>query len=405
MRWWWDWLESSGGDGPTAEPLRVLHVLEAMLGGTRRYLMDVALGLPRGTFRQHVAVSLRRAEDPERDIETLQAAGVEVTVVQMRRNLSPWADMSCLKTLRRLIAAWRPHIIHGHSAKGGFLARWASRALPLRPRPLVIYSPHCFPFQMRTDPIRHALYLWLERLAASWCDLIVAVSKAEVEIGQRAGLRPRLGYRVVPPGVDVGNYSSVPRLSRVESGLPSGRLLGFIGALSPQKAPDFALRAFMRVADEFPDVRLVFVGDGPLRRGLEHCVAAAGLAERVVFLGHRRDVPDLLPHFHAVVLSSRWEGVPYSLLEAMAAARPVVACDLPGVVDIVAEARAGVCFQGGSLSSAAEAIAAVLSLSAPAIAPLGTAGRRYVEAHYSLANTLSRLAEIYQDFAGKASQS
>lgn len=383
----------------------MLHVLEAMLGGTRRYLIDVALGLPRDTFCQHVAISLRRAEEPEDDVETLRAAGVGVTVLPMRRNLSPRADLLCLKALRRLILAWRPHIIHGHSAKGGFLARRAACSVTVQPPPVVIYSPHCFPFQMRTDPLRRALYLWLERLAAPWCDVIVAVSEAEVEIGQRAGLRPRFGYRVVPPGLKVGEYPTSPRLPRDKLGLPAGRLLGFVGALGHQKAPDIALSAFARVADEFPDARLVFVGDGPLRRRLEASVAGGKLAACVAFLGHRRDVADLLPHFDAMVLTSRWEGLPYSLLEAMAAARPVVAPDLPGVAEVVHRAGAGICFQTGSVCSAAKAIAAFLSLSAPAIAVLGEAGRRYVEARYSLADTLSRLAEIYQDFGQNIVQS
>jgi len=382
-----------------------LHVLEAMLGGTRRYLMDVALGLPRESFRQHVVISLRRAEQGAKDVETLRAAGVEVTVLPMRRNLSPLTDLSCLAALRHIIVAWRPHVIHGHSAKGGFLARWAARGQRLHPRPVVIYSPHCFPFQMRTDPLRRALYLWLERLAAPWCGLIVAVSEAEAEIGQRAGLKPSQGYRVVPPGLNVSQYPMVPRYPRSQLGLPAGRLLGVVGALSPQKAPALALKAFQRIASDFPDTVMVFVGDGPLRGWLEAAAAAAKLANRVAFLGHRHDVPELLPHFCAVVLSSRWEGMPYSLLEAMAAARPVVAPNIPGVADAVVGAGAGICFQSGSVPSLAAALAAMLALPADVVAAFGTAGRRLVEAQYAVAASVSRLAEIYQDCAAKAIQS
>ncbi|MCX7597999.1 MAG: glycosyltransferase [Armatimonadetes bacterium] len=382
-----------------------MHVLEAMLGGTRRYLLDVALGLPRESFHQHVVVSLCRAERAEEDVEALRAASVEVTVLPMRRNLSPASDLSCMRALRRILFAWKPNVIHGHSAKGGFLARWAAHGLPMHPRPAIMYSPHCFPFQMRTDPLRRAMYLGLERLAASWCDVIVAVSEAEAEVGRQAGLRPRWGYEVVPPGLDAGKYSTIPRLSRAELGLPSGRILGFVGAMSHQKAPDIALHAFARMAADFPDASLVFVGDGPLRRRLEGCSIAAGLGNRVAFLGHRRDVPDLLPHFDAVVLTSRWEGLPYALLEAMAAARPVVAADLPGVADVVSRAGAGICFQSGSVSSAAAALGAMLALPESALTALGAAGRQYVEACFTLTGALGGLAELYQHSAVKAMQS
>lgn len=383
------------------EPLRVMHVLEAFLGGTRRFLLDVLTGLPADRFRQHAVVSLQRASHGEEDCERLRAAGVEVTALQMRRGLRPASDWAALRELRRAMMEWRPQVVHGHSAKGGFLARAAARGLEVDARPAVIYSPHCFPFQMRVGHLQRRLYLGLERLAGPWADVIMAVSEAEADLGRRAGVRPRQGYRAVPLGVDCESFTSEPARSRAELGLPEGRLVGMIGALNRQKAPGLLLEAFGRAARSLPGVCLVFVGDGPLRAALEAQARASLPPGAVHFAGYRTDVAAILPHLDVAVLSSLWEGMPYSLLEAMAAARPVVVPDLPGVADAVAEAGAGVCFQAGGARSLAPALAAMMALPSGSLASFGEAGRRYAQERHSPGEMLSTLASIYEDLAPK----
>ena len=379
-------------------PLRLLHVLEAFLGGTRRFLLDVCDGLPREDFHQHALVSPLRAEDFG-DIERLRASGVEVSLLPMERKVSPVSDFRCYLALRRLLYAWRPDVLHAHSSKAGFLARAAAESLPIEERPTVIYSPHCFAFQARTGALHHFLYRTLERLAAAWTDAYVFVGQGEVNAALEAGLHPRREAHLLPLPVDATRFTATPTRSRADLGLPDGRLLAVVGGLRPQKAPDLALHAFAEASPDLPDARLVFVGDGPLRPSLDALTARLGLTPRVTFLGSRGDLPDLLPHFEAVVLASLWEAMPYSILEAMAASRPIVSSDLSGPADEVAEARAGLTFHPHRRHSLAAAIRGIMMIPASQRSAFGASAAASVRARHNPIESMAALGSIYQALA------
>jgi glycosyltransferase involved in cell wall biosynthesis len=379
-------------------PLRLLHVLEAFLGGTRRFLLDVCEGLPREDFLQHALVSPLRAEDFG-DMERLRASGVEVSLLPMTRAVSPISDLRCYLALRRILFAWRPHVLHAHSSKAGFLARAAAESLPIEQRPTVIYSPHCFAFQARTGALHHLLYRTLERAAAAWTDAYVFVGQGEVLAALDAGLHPRREAHLLPLPVDATRFTATPTRSRADLGLPDGRLLAMIGGLRPQKAPDLALHAFAEAAPDVPDAHLVFVGEGPLRAQLDALTARLGLTSRVTFLGSRDDLPDLLPYFEAVLLASLWEAMPYSILEAMAASRPIVLADLPGPADEVAEARAGLTFHPHRRHSLAAAIRGIMMIPPAQRASFGASGAAFVRTRHNPTESLAALGSIYQALA------
>lgn len=378
-------------------PLRVLHVVEAMTGGTRRFVLDIAGGLPADRFVQHVVLSLRRCPSPREDLEALREAGAEVTVVNMVRNISPARDLQALGALRRVVRQWRPDIVHGHSSKGGFLARAAVSYCGLQRRPVTLYSPHCFAFQAPFSAPRRWLYRALERRAAAWTDRFVLISEGE----QRAAVRARVcdPAKIVRLnlGVDVQRFSHTIRASRPHLGLPQGLLVGSVAGLRPQKRADLLVRAFAAVADRFPSARLVFVGDGPMQGALERLARRAGIGNRVAFLGFRPDVPDILPQLDVFALSSAWEGMPYALLEAMASGVLTVAPALEGVADVVEAAECGVLFTPLRASSLAAALAVVLAAPAHQRQTWGIRGRDYVVRHHSLPAMLEALARIYED--------
>lgn len=380
-------------------PVRLLHVLEAFLGGTRRFLLDVCDGLPRADYAQHAVVSPLRADDFG-DVERLRASGVEVSLLPMMRSLHPVSDLRCFLALRRILFGWRPHVLHAHSSKAGFLARAAAESLPVEERPAVVYSPHCFAFQARTGYLRHLLYLHLERMASAWTDTYVFVGSGEVSAATQAGLHPRSESYVLALPVDASRFSSTPTRARAELGLPEGRLLGMVAALRPQKAPDLALRAFAEASADLADTRLVMVGDGPLRPRLDALAGRLRVSDRVSFLGSRDDLPDLLPHFEAMILPSLWEAMPYSILEAMAAARPVVVSDLRGLADTVVEARAGLTFHCHRGPSLASAIRGILTIPGPKRAAFGASGEAFIRTHHNPAESMVALSSIYQALLG-----
>ncbi len=288
-------------------------------------------------------------------------------------------------SLARLVPLIRQaDVVHVHSAKAGFLGRLAA-ALAGRTRRCV-YTPHAWSFWAASGA-EAALYLRLERLAARWCAAIVAVSAAEREAGLEAGVGRPEQYRVIPNGVDLARFG-VPRAP------VRGRVL-FLGRLAPQKRPDLALAALGQLART--DAELVFASDGPDRVALERSARELGVADRVQFLGYRDDVPELLAGAACVLLTSDYEGLPLTVLEAMAAGVPVVATRVGGVEEALGDT--GMVVERGDAGGIAAALARVLGDEGEA-ARLGEAGRRRARERFSRERMVAETVALYEELAG-----
>ncbi|MBU0609558.1 MAG: glycosyltransferase, partial [Armatimonadetes bacterium] len=225
-------------------PIRLLHVLEATVGGTRRHLLDLCLGLPPERFQQHIVCATLRDERFGEDIKALRQAGVEVTDLPMRREISAPSDWRCLRQLRDVIAQWQPQVVHGHSSKGGFLARLAVRGL--KPRPKVVFNPHGFAFQMRTSALKRNMYVALERYAARWTDALVAGCESQKQLALTHGLLPAERIAIIPNGVRVADFEAAGDRGAVRAalGLPvAARVAGTVAALVSQKGVEYLVRA------------------------------------------------------------------------------------------------------------------------------------------------------------------
>jgi len=378
-------------------PIRLLHVLEATIGGTRRHLLDLCAGLPADRFAQHVVYSSIRNPDSEADARRLRDLGIETTPLPLRRSIEPVEDWHCLQALRRIIRDWQPQIVHGHSAKGGFLARLAVRGRDPGHPPFVVYNPHGFAFQMRTSPVQHRLYLWLERCAARYTDALVAVCAGQKALALEHHLLPAEKVTVIPNGLATERFC-VPRdraALRRELGLPEDvTLLGTVAALSPQKGIEYLIRAAAAVRRERPDVHFLIVGEGPLRGSLQRLASTLRLDEGVHFVGARDDVPQLLGALDIFVLPSLWEGLPYALLEAGAAGVPCLATNIPGNADVITPGQTGrLARPADSLDLAVQIFAA---LGDPGLQPQAEALRSRIREEFSLGGMIAGHVALYE---------
>lgn len=373
--------------GGAATVIHVLHVLEATTGGTQRHLRELVLGLPAKAFRQDVAISCRRDSRVAEDIARFRAAGVGVHVVAMRRRPAPLADLAALIRLVRLIGRLRPDIVHGHSSKGGFLGRLAARVAG---RAKTVYTPHAFAFQNTAAPVRSGLYRALERLAVRWTDRLLACSRHEAELARSLGF-PAERIAVVPNGVEPAPH----RAAKAYSGAP---VVGFVGRLCRQKGPDVFLAAIPRVLARDPETRFRVVGDGPWRGWLERQVARQAWRDCVSFAsgGSEQEVACERSNLDLLAMPSRWEGMPYTLLDALAEGVPVVVADVGGIREVVAAAGEQPCARLVPPQHPASLAAAVAGLlRAPEErAALAAAGRARAAA-YSRAAMLEGTAAVY----------
>jgi glycosyltransferase involved in cell wall biosynthesis len=232
------------------------------------------------------------------------------------------------------------------------------------------------------------VYRQLERVAARWCRTIVTLSAAERDAGRAAGVGRGEQYRVIPNGVELERFA-LPRRP-----VP-GRIV-MVGRLGPPKRPDLAIRALARVVKRLPAAHLQLVGDGPLRSGAERLARDLGVDGAVEFLGARDDVPALLAEAACAILASDYEGCPLAVIEAMAAAVPVVATAAGGIDELVADGRTGFVSPADDSEALAARIEDVL-LDSELARRLGVEGGRVARERLSVRHMVGELVSLYDE--------
>ena len=377
---------------PTSKkPGRILHVLEAFIGGTARHLVDLLTGLP--DWEQAAVVSMREPRLASR-IQRLRDAGIRVDVAPMRRAPAPGEDWRALVYLIRLMREQRPDIVHCHSAKAGILGRAAAAAAGV---PIRIYSPHALPFHPFI-PVSQRLFYWtLEWLAARFTTAMVAVSPSEGRAIEAARLAPPARVFVVPNGVRL----PVKTLDRLEArralGIPLDRPVALcVALLRSQKAPLDWVTMAADVRRSRPDAFFAWVGDGDMERGF---LAAA---ERVLapgsfrYLGYRADASQAYAAADIFTLASLWEGCPYVLLDAMARGIPCAVTSVAGSQDIIHHGDNGLLSPPGRPSDLANSVLRLLN-DVGFAAGIGRRGCETIETEYSLEQCLAGHRRMYSE--------
>ncbi len=300
------------------------------------------------------------------------------------------ADLGRLQRLRRALRRFAPHVLHTVLWSGNAYGRLAAIGLRV---PLVISAE-------RNLIARPAWQVAFERLLDGWTDLYLVNSRAIVDgLVTRQGL-PRAKMHVVHNGIDLGGlppFSLDRRAARRALGFDAERrLVAQVGRLEPQKDYPTFLVAAARVAAAVPDVDFVVAGEGALRAELEVVTQRLGLASRVRFLGLRHDVPALLAGVDVLALTSRWEGLPNVVIEAMATGAVAVASDVGGCAELIAPGDTGFLVPPGEPEAVADAV--LETLRAPALAArLATAARRRVETEFTVEAMVRRTVAVYDD--------
>ncbi|MFN2526114.1 MAG: glycosyltransferase, partial [Actinomycetota bacterium] len=290
-----------------------------------------------GPARQ--ALLLTRNLGPE--YETVLAAGtappaegeltdpdIPITRVPLVRAPHPVNDLRAFRAVRGLIRTFKPEIVHSHMAKAGTIGRLASGRADGRPRTVHTFHGHVLQGYF-SSPVQRALVA-VERRLARRTDALIAVSP-EVRDGLLdLGIGAPERFHVIPLGLDLAPFGGIEGRSmrlRGRIGLDAETpLVGVLGRLAPIKDHAMLLEALTHV----DGVHLAVMGDGELRPSLEARARELGLGRRVHFTGWWTDVAAAIADVDAVVLSSRNEGTPVSLIEALAGGRPVVATDVGG---------------------------------------------------------------------------
>jgi glycosyltransferase involved in cell wall biosynthesis len=363
--------------------LRVLTLVDkpTVTGGAERLAAVVAMKLDPARFESVLCAS-RQTDEPLLDRE-LEEAGIGVLALGRRSTLDLLAWRPLVSVLRDGVDVVHAHMF-GSNVWGTVLGR-------LSGVPVVVAHEHTWSFQGR--PLRR----FLDReLVARWADVFVAVSDEDrrkmIEV---EGVDPAK-IRLIPNGIPSpanGAVTDVRAELGIESGVP---VLGVVCELRAQKALEVLFEAAALLLAEFPTLKVLVAGDGPERARLEEGARRLGVADTVLFLGIRRDVPAVLAAVDVAVLSSDYEGSPLSVMEYMAAAKPVVSTRVGGVPELVKEDVHGLLVEPRDPEALAEAVTRLLR--DPALAKrLGAEGRQRQQREFSLEAMVRRIEDLYEE--------
>ena len=359
---------------PVTDAIRVVLVLEATIGGTRRHLHDLALGLRELGFSVHIAYSALRDSDFARDIDLFRSRGIGLTEIPMQRGPSPLRDLVAAIRLRRLIRKFKPDIIHLHSTKAGLVGRIAAVGTGVR----VLYTPHCFAFEMESR--LRPLYRLAERLLAPLTDILIAVCKSEANAARGIGYAERKIHVV---------YNGVAPCPTPPTAKRTG--IAFIGRNCRQKGVDTLLDAWLMLKKVVPEASLTVMSN--LDDEMRKAFTDAGAIVRD--FGTAEEAAALLADSAILAMPSRWEAFPFLILEAMSCGLAVVASDVGGVGECVRDRENGLLVAPDNARELAMALQELLvsdtlrqRLAAAAPASVG---------QFGLARMIDQTAAIYGD--------
>jgi glycosyltransferase involved in cell wall biosynthesis len=357
-------------------PVRVLHVIDSFdLGGAQTALRHLIRATDRTRYEPEVAAMHGRGVF----YEDFRALGVPV------HSLSPWKWLPLyVPALAALIARRRPHIVHCHLFGSNWIAKPLAALLGV---PVRISHDQC------NDALRY------ESRAARWLDTVMnrlsthvcAVSHSTRDfLLQHEGLAPER-VSVVCNGVDLERFDPGTVPSRRDAAQP---LIAGVGRLHPQKDFSLFLEVAARLAHGNPALRFVIAGEGPEAAMLRAKAQALGIAERVRFAGHVADMREIYAAADMLLLTSRYEGTPLTVLEAMAMRVPVVASRLDGIAEALTDGEDGFLVAPGDVDGFAERVGALVEDGALR-RRMADAARRKVEAGFSSRAMAAAVEDIY----------
>jgi len=337
--------------------VRVLHAITRLtLGGSSENTIASCVALGRAGYDCTLAASFRESDASSlADARRRECRVVDIPA--LGREVAPLADLTALAQLLRLIGRERPSIVHTHTSKAGFIGRLAAVIARV---PAVIHQPHGHIFYGYYSPRRTAVFTALERQAARWTDRIITLTDRGSAEHLARGIGRAAQYVAVPSGVPTADLRAAapPRAeARARLGLdPSAFVVVGLGRLIPIKGFDLLVRALPSLIAQIPSARVVLVGEGPERAGLDAIAVSLGVADRLRMTGEIADVTTHLAAADVVAVPSRNEGMGRVIVEAMALGLPVVAAAVGGIPDVVTDGECGRLVEPDDVDALAEAL-------------------------------------------------
>jgi glycosyltransferase involved in cell wall biosynthesis len=382
----------------TARKTRVLRVIARMnIGGPAHHVSMLSGRLDPRHFRTRLVYGKIAANEGSFEhLAEREGCAVEV-VAGLGPEIRPLDDFRALFGLMGVMHRYRPHIVHTHTAKAGFLGRLAAILSP-GPRPIIVHTYHGHVLEGYFGRRTSAIYRFLERGLAGLTDCLIGVSRATADDLVRLGVAGREQFRIIPIGLDLERFTQSDAKAalalRRECGAGEEEMLAaYVGRLVSIKRVEHVLRAVAEARRQGSPVRLAVAGDGECRQELEGLAGRLGLGDAVTFLGYVSDANTVVAGADLAILASDNEGTPVALIEAAAAGLPAVATAVGGVPEVVVPG-AGMLVPRGDYVALAAALCRC-ARDQPLRARMGARAREHVLRHFTVERLLHDVETLY----------
>ena len=363
--------------------MHVMYVIWSLgLGGAEQVVLHLARGLDKNRFR----VSVCCLNDEGEFAPVLQQSGVKVFALHKQKGI----DLAVVSKLRRIFKEQEVDLVHAHLWGGNFWGRIAAHKEHIP----VVVTEH------NVDVWKTPIHFFLDRMLYRKADKFLCVSDSVRQFYSGHLHVRKECLNVLYNGIET-DENVIPSGAglQLKSEFNIGEntfVFSIIGRLVPQKGHSFFLDVFKRIAARHPDVKVLIIGDGPLKQALTEQIIQNGLKDKVVLTGLRKDVPAILSITDAVVLPSFREGLPMTLLEGMVREKVVVASAVGGTPELVTDGVDGFLFEAGNAGQLEEKLNFVLS-GGENLSNIRAAARRKVCEQFSLSNMIRQHEAVYQE--------
>ncbi len=329
--------------------IRVMHIAQCA-GGVDCYLRMLFANMDRTQYTNTLVCSLDyNPSDYEGLVE-------ECIQVDMRNALSVTRDTVAVREVRRLIKRIRPDLIYCHSSKAGGVGRLANIGSGIP----IIYNPHGWAFNMEGKTVKSLIYLWLERCLSPFTTKFVTISNYEKLIAVQKHVAKLGKIKTIFNGIDMEDVErqfAESTVTRESLGIPADAcVIGMVGRISAQKAPDTFVRMAAKVKANIPNAWFIIVGDGDECEATERMIAENGLSDCFTITGWVNNPIAYSALFDIAVLLSRWEGFGLVLAEYMKLGKPIVATEVNAIPDLIIDHENGLLVDVDDYEQAAQAV-------------------------------------------------
>lgn len=375
--------------------MRVCHVItKPELGGAQLSTLNILAGLPKDKYNLFLITSPKGILSAK--FKDLPGVNVFFSPFLVRP-LNPLYDILAFIHILFIYRCYKITLVHTHSSKAGIIGRWAARFSGVSS---IIHTVHGWSLNDYQPFIIRSFFILLERVTASFTTKIICVSKKDLETGLKYKIAPKEKFELIKYGIPLEEFrkTKVDKFKkRKELGIRNnGPVVGMIACLKPQKSPLDYIKASIKVYQEMPHVNFLLIGDGVLKSACESALASSPLNGRFIFTGWRRDISGILDVLDLVVLTSKWEGMPIAIIEALCKGCPVVATNVGGAAELIKEGVTGYLTAPGEYHETADRILKILEDS-NALCKMKKEASLSIDSSFDIHRMLNEVESLYRE--------